>query len=87
VPVILIPPGGFPVVFLVFLRGLGSIGTFRLQARVLEPLALDPVEGSSEDSVPGSWADIGMVGIGMSISNAGMGEMKLSKSYIQEIKI
>jgi hypothetical protein len=63
------------------------IGTFHLQARVLEVLALDPVEVSSEDSVSGSQADIGMVGIGMSSSNPGMGEIKLSMSCIQEIKI
>jgi hypothetical protein len=62
--------------------GLGLIGAFRLQARVLEALALDPVEGSSEDSTPGSQADIGMAP-----SNPGMGEMRLSKSCIQEIGI
>jgi hypothetical protein len=79
VPVILIPPEGFPVVFLAFLGGLRSIGTFRLQARVLEALALNPTEGSR--------ADIGMAGIGMLLSNPGMGKIKLSKSCIQEIKI
>jgi hypothetical protein len=50
-------------------------------------LALDPTEGSSEDSVPGSWADIGMAGIGMSPSNPGMGEIMMSRSCIQEIKM
>jgi hypothetical protein len=77
VPVILIPPEGFPVVFLAFLVGLGSIGAFRLQARVLEALALGPAEGSSEDSASGSRVDIRMAGIGMSPSNPGMGEIKL----------
>jgi hypothetical protein len=50
-------------------------------------LALDPVEGSSEDSAPGSQAEIEMAGIGMSPSNPKIGEMKLSYSCIQEIKI
>jgi hypothetical protein len=50
-------------------------------------LALDPVEGSSGDSLLGSQGEIGMAGIGTSPSNLGMGEIKLSKSYIQEIKI
>jgi hypothetical protein len=75
------------MVFLAFLGVFGSIGAFRLQARVLEVPALDPVEGSSEDSVPGSWAEIGMAGIGMSPSNPGIGEMKISRSCIQEIMI
>jgi hypothetical protein len=49
--------------------------------------ALDPVGGSSEDSAPRSHAEIGMAGIGTSPSKPGMGEIKLSKSYIKEIKI
>jgi hypothetical protein len=67
--------------------GLESIGAFRLQARVLEALALGMAVGSSEDSAPGTWADIRMTGIGMSPSNPRMGKIKLSKSCIQEIKI
>jgi hypothetical protein len=86
-PVILIPPNGFPAIFLAFLGGFRSIGAFCLQAQVLEALTLDPVEGPSEDSVPGSQAEIGMAGIGMSSSNLGIGEIKLSKSCLQEIKI
>jgi hypothetical protein len=87
VPVIFIPPEGFPTVFLAILRGLGSLGAFLLHARVLEALALDPTQGFSEGSAAGSLADIGMAGIEMSPSNPGMGEIKLSKSCIQEIKI
>jgi hypothetical protein len=83
----LIPSKGFPAVFLAFLWGLGSIGTFHLQARVLEVLALHPVEGFSEDSMPGSWVVSGWQEMGMSPSNLGMGEMKLSKSCIQKIGI
>jgi hypothetical protein len=82
---ILIQPDGFPVIFLAFLGGFGSIGSFYLQAQVLEVLALDPAEESSEDSAPGSWAKTRMVGIRMSLSNPGIGDMKLSKSCIQEI--
>jgi hypothetical protein len=85
--VILIPPKGLPAAFLAFLGGFGSIGIFRLQARVHEALVLHLVEGSLVDSVPGSRAEIGMAEIGMSPSNPGMGEIKLSKSCIQEIKI
>jgi hypothetical protein len=45
--------------------------------------APDPVEGSWEDSTPGSHVEIGIVGIGVSPSNPRMGEIKLSKSCIQ----
>jgi hypothetical protein len=86
-PEILIPPKGFSASFLAFLGGLGSIGVFRLQARVLEALAMDSAEGSLEDSALGSRADIGMAGIEMSPSNPGIGEVMLSKSCIQEIGI
>jgi hypothetical protein len=50
-------------------------------------LALDPAEGSSEDLAPGSRANIGMAGIGMSPSNLGIGEIMMSRSCIQEIKM
>jgi hypothetical protein len=86
-PVILIPPKGFLAAFLAFLLGFGSIGAFRLQAQVLEALALDLAEGSLEDSVLGSWAKIKTAGIEMSPSNPGIGEIKLSKSCIQKIKV
>jgi hypothetical protein len=65
------PARWFPAIFLAFLGGFGSIGAFRLQAQVLEALALYPSEGSSEDSTPGSHAEIRMAGIGMSPSNLG----------------
>jgi hypothetical protein len=86
-PEILILPKGCSTTFLAFLWELGSIGALRLQAQVLEALALDPVEGSSEDSTPGSRADIGLVGTGMLPSNPGMGKMRLSKFSIQEFGI
>jgi hypothetical protein len=76
-------PDGFPNIFLAFLGGFGSIGAFRVLARILEALALDLVEGFLEDSAPGSRAEIGMAGIGMSPSNLGIGKLKLSKSCIQ----
>jgi hypothetical protein len=69
VPVMLIPPEGFLVVFLAILGRLGSIGAFCLQGQVLEALALGPAEGSSEELALGSWADIEMAGIGMSNPN------------------
>jgi hypothetical protein len=37
--------------------------------------------------MPGSRAETGMIGIKMSLSNPGMGEIKLSKSRIEEIKM
>jgi hypothetical protein len=43
--------------------------------------------GSSEESALGSWAKTGVVGIGTSPSNLGIDEVKLSKSYIQEIRV
>jgi hypothetical protein len=51
---ILIPPRSFPGAFLAFFRWLGVRGAFRLLAQVLETLALDLVEGSSEGSALGS---------------------------------
>jgi hypothetical protein len=63
------------------------MGFFRLLARVLEAPTLYLVEGSLEDSTARSRADIGMVGIDMSPSNLGIGDMKLSKSCIQEVGI
>jgi hypothetical protein len=75
------------MIFSAFLGGFGSIGDFCLQAQVCEALTLDPVEGSLEESTQGSRAKIGMAGIGMSLLNPGIDKMKLSKSYIQEIKI
>jgi hypothetical protein len=59
------------------------MGALRLKAQVHEALALDPAEGPWEDSIPGSRAETGMAGIGISPSNPRVGEIKLSKSYIQ----
>jgi hypothetical protein len=78
----LIPPKGFRTAFLAFLGGFGSIDTFHLQAR-----GLNPVKGSLEDSTPGLQAKIETAGIEMSPSNLGIGEIKLSKSCIQETKV
>jgi hypothetical protein len=63
------------------------MGAFHLLARVLEAPALDSVEGSSEDSTPRLWVEIGMAGIRISPSNLRMGDIKLSKSCIQTIRI
>jgi hypothetical protein len=85
--VILIPPEGFPTIFLTFLGGCGSTGVFFLQAGVLGVAALDLAGGSSEDSVLGSRVETGMAGIRTSSSNLGISEIKLSKSCIQEIRV
>jgi hypothetical protein len=60
---------------------------FRLLARVFEALALAPSKGSLTDSSLGGRAKTGMVRIGTSPSKPGMGEIKLSKAYIQKNKI
>jgi hypothetical protein len=60
---------------------------FRLPARVLGMLALALVEGSLSASPPRGWAGTGTVGIGMSPSKPGMGQMKLSKARVQAIKV
>jgi hypothetical protein len=60
---------------------------FHLPAHVLNASALAPVEGSLSASPPGGWAETGIAGIGMSPSKPGMGEMELSKAYIQRIKV
>jgi hypothetical protein len=83
---ILIPPGGFHGAFLAFFGWLGAMGAFLLLARVCEAPVPDPVEAPWEDLIPGSRAETGMAGIGMSPSNPGMGEMKLSKSCIQKLE-
>jgi hypothetical protein len=59
---------------------------FRLLARVFDMPKLAPVEGSSMASPLGGWAEMGIAQIGMSPSKLGIGEMKLSKSYIRTIK-
>jgi hypothetical protein len=79
---ILIPLEDFPVAFFTFFRGVRLAVAFHLPARVLEALALALTDGSLVDSPPGHRAKIGIAGIGMSPSNPGMGEIKLSKAYI-----
>jgi hypothetical protein len=59
---------------------------FCLLARLFDAPALDPAEESSIASLPGGWAEMGMARIGMSPSKPGMGEMKLSNSFIRTIK-
>jgi hypothetical protein len=49
--------------------------------------ALALVEGSLSASPPGGWAESGIAGIEMSPSKPRMGEKKLSKAYIQTIKV
>jgi hypothetical protein len=63
------------------------MGAFHLSPRFLEALTLDPVEGSLEDSTFGSWVEIGMAEIRILPSNPRIGEMKMSKSFVQAIGI
>jgi hypothetical protein len=72
--------------FLSLLLGALVNRHFSLLARVREALTPDPEEGSWEDSAPGLRAEIGMTRIGISPSNPGMGEIKLSKSCVQQPK-
>jgi hypothetical protein len=54
-----------------------------LPARVPDNLALEQVDESSADLAPRSRAKIGMVEIRISPSKPGIGEMKLSRTYIR----
>jgi hypothetical protein len=78
---ILIPPADLPMVFLACFCGVRLAIFFFLPAWVFKALAL--VEGSLVDSSLGGQAKTRMVGIGMSPSKPGMGEMKLSNACIQ----
>jgi hypothetical protein len=60
---------------------------FCLAAQLLNVLALASVEGSLSASPPRGWAETGIAGIRMSPSKPGMGEMKLSKAWIQTNKV
>jgi hypothetical protein len=79
----LIPLVDFPMIFLGFIKGGGVVAALCLPARVLEDPAPGLTDESSADSLLGAWAKIGMVGIGISPSNPGIGEMKLSKVCIR----
>jgi hypothetical protein len=61
--------------------------SFRLLARVFEALALAPVEGSLMDSSLGGQVKTRMAEIRTSPLKPRMGEIKLSKAYIQTNKI
>jgi hypothetical protein len=80
---ILILPEDFPMTFLAFFRGVRLVVAFHLPARVFEALALAPVDGSLTDSSLGGQVKTGMAGIRMSPPKPVMGEIKLSKAYIQ----
>jgi hypothetical protein len=80
---ILIPSADFPVAFLAFFEGVELAVAFHLPAQALRALAPALTEGSLIDSSSGGRAETGMVGIEMSPSKPGMGEMKLSKACIQ----
>jgi hypothetical protein len=67
---ILIPPVNLPVLVFAFFRVGGGAMALRLLALVL----VDPT------SPLGVWAETGMAGIGISPSNSGIGEMKLSRA-------
>jgi hypothetical protein len=84
---ILILPEGFPVNFLAFFWGVRLEVAFRLPARVLEALAPAPADGWLGVLSPGGWVETGMARIGTWPSKPGIGEMKLSRAYIQTKKI
>jgi hypothetical protein len=79
---ILIPLFDLPVVFLAFFDGVSITGALRFPTRVIDPPALASVVGLLADSPLGGRAETVIVGIGISPSNPGMGEMKLSKACI-----
>jgi hypothetical protein len=79
---ILIPLFDLPVVFLAFFDGVSITGALRFPTRVFDPPALASVVGLLADSLLGGRAETVIVGIGISPSNPGMGEMKLSKACI-----
>jgi hypothetical protein len=83
---ILIPLEDFPTAFLVFIWGVRLAAAFYLPVRVFEALALAPADGSLIDSPLGGPVETGMTEIGMSPSNLGRGEIKLSKACIQTNK-
>jgi hypothetical protein len=60
---------------------------FCLAAQLLNVPALASVEGSLSASPPGGRAETRIAGIRMSPSKLGMGEMKLSKAWIQTNKV
>jgi hypothetical protein len=70
---ILILPVDLPAAFLVFFWGVGVATILRFPAWVFDALALAPAD----------WVETRILGIGMSPSNPGIGEIKLSKAYIQ----
>jgi hypothetical protein len=53
-----------------------------LTSRVLEDPAPGLADESSVDSLLGVWAEIRTAGIGISLSNLGIGEIKLSRACI-----
>jgi hypothetical protein len=84
---ILILLANLPMAFLVFFWGVELIATLHFPARVFDAPTLVPADGSLAGSPLGDRTEIGIVRIGMSPSNLGMGEMKLSRTCIQTHKI
>jgi hypothetical protein len=70
---ILIPLADFPVAFLAFFWGVGLTIALRFPAQVLDTPALALADGSLAGLPLGDRADTGIVGIGMSPSNPGLG--------------
>jgi hypothetical protein len=85
---ILIPLADLLVAFLVFFWGVEVIVALcpPPPPRVLDALALALDYGSLVDSPLGDRAETRITGIGMSPSNPGMGEMKLSRACIRTYK-
>jgi hypothetical protein len=70
------------MVVLAFFGGGGGAAALCLPTLVVEDLTLGLTVKSSADSPLGVWAEIRMAEIGISPSNLGIDEMKLSRAYI-----
>jgi hypothetical protein len=84
---ILIMLADLPVAFSAFFWGVGLAVALCFSARIFDTPALAPADGSLADSQLGDRAETGFAGIGMSPSNLGMWEMKLSRACIQTFMI
>jgi hypothetical protein len=80
---ILAPLGFFPMTFLAFFLERWLVVALCFPSRVLDDLALAPSIESPTDSPLRDRVETGIVGMSMSPSKPGIGEMKLSKTCIQ----
>jgi hypothetical protein len=79
---IFMPLEDLPVTFLVFFWGVRVAVAFHLPIRVFDA----PADGFPADLPHGDWAGTRITRMGVSPSNTGMGEIELSKAYIQTYK-